>query len=63
MSDAKKNQGEEIVTLDNHAPAPPADGPVVAKDNHAPVPPADEAVVTLDNHAPAPPALDLGGKK
>ncbi|CAM5711882.1 sigma-like protein [Streptomyces hirsutus] len=62
MSDAEKNQNEEITTLDNHAPAPPADGKITTLDNHAPAPPADGKITTLDNHAPAPPALDLGGK-
>ncbi|MCX4994333.1 sigma-like protein [Streptomyces longwoodensis] len=62
MSEDKKIQGEEIVTLDNHAPAPPKDGPVVALGSQAPAPSADTAITTMDNHAPAPPALDLGGK-
>lgn len=63
MSDVKKNQDEEITTLDNHAPAPPAGGEYTTMDNHAPAPPADGSIVTLDNHAPAPPALDLDGGK
>ncbi|MFI1759999.1 hypothetical protein [Streptomyces sp. NPDC020571] len=46
MSDAETKQGEEITTLDNHAPTPPA----------------DDTIVTLDNHAPTPPALGLDGK-
>ncbi|MET7319183.1 sigma-like protein [Streptomyces sp. NPDC005549] len=62
MSDAETKQGEEITTLDNHAPTPPADDTIVTLDNHAPTPPADDTIVTLDNHAPAPPALGLDGK-
>lgn len=62
MSDAGKNRNEEITTLDNHAPAPPADGPFTTQDNHAPAPLADGGVVTFDNHAPAPPVLDPDGK-
>lgn len=49
---------EEIVTLDNHAPAPPVDGGATTQgDNHAPVPPAKDTATTQgDNHAPVPPA-------
>ncbi|QIQ04277.1 hypothetical protein [Streptomyces liangshanensis] len=49
---------EEIVTMDNHAPAPPVgDGPKPL-DNHAPVAPTKgtgTATTQGDNHAPVPP--------
>ncbi|AXL90180.1 hypothetical protein C4J65_19230 [Streptomyces sp. CB09001] len=61
MSETEKKP-TDVVTMENHAPAPPV-GSAEAKllENHAPQPPAEEQITTLENHAPAPPALDLDG--
>ncbi|WP_328561050.1 hypothetical protein [Streptomyces coelicoflavus] len=60
MSETEKKPAE-VVTMENHAPAPPVGGEAELLENHAPQPPADEQITTLENHAPAPPALDLDG--
>lgn len=50
---------EELTTMDNHTPAPPANAGVPKPlDNHTPVAPAKgkTTATTQDNHTPAPPA-------
>ncbi|WP_107070081.1 MULTISPECIES: sigma-like protein [unclassified Streptomyces] len=50
---------EELTTMDNHTPAPPANAGVPKPlDNHTPVAPAKgkSTATTQDNHTPAPPA-------
>ncbi|MFE9706872.1 hypothetical protein [Streptomyces sp. NPDC005930] len=61
MSETEKKPAE-VVTMENHAPAPPVGGGGAGLlENHAPRPPAEEQITTLENHAPAPPALGLDG--
>jgi len=65
MSNTEKKKTEDITILDNHSPAPPADGlladapaneaPVTTQDNHSPVPPKGKLIRPNDNHSPAPP--------